>query len=91
METEPVRRTYFQLGMGNAPYGIDEEGVAEEIEGAGLPRPCHVLVKTGCGRSYSFAIVDFETQAGVGTVSNSRFIWTIGKYANMGHVAQQHT
>ena len=83
------RRTEFQLWVGNAPFGIEAETVADEIEGAGLPRPCHVLVKSGCGRSYSFAIVDFETQADMGAVNKSLFHWTSGKYANVRHAAHQ--
>ena len=85
------RRTAFQLWVDNAPYGIEAETVADEIEGAGLPRPCHVLVKTGCGRSYSFAICDFETQADLDAVRRSRISWTNGKYANIRRATQQHT
>ena len=85
------RRTEFQLWVGNAPFGILAETVADEIEGAGFPRPCHVVVKTGCGRSYSFAIVDFNTQADMDALSNSRFVWTSGKYANIRHAAHQRT
>ena len=83
------RRTEFQLWVGNAPFGIEAETVADEIEGAGLPRPCHVLVKSGCGRSYSFAIVDFETQANMDAMGKNRFHWTSGKYANVRHAAHQ--